>query len=260
MLVWQSLYGRLFTIPQGGGFLLWTRPRILKILFSGFNGLFSWTPITLIGIVGLGFWMRNREKRKTAIILLVLFSLQLYLNSVVYDWHGSWGFGMRRFLDCLPIFILGIATLLDYITNQKVKLLYPALALGLLVLWNYLFLVQYYLHLVARNRPLTFHELVWDKLHIYSSIQRRRLVNTARVSAEKGYMDDVGKALRLAVEIDPSHADIYFVGGQIAASNGDMKTARELYHKALDLGPEDRDVINALENLRLQMDKEKVLQ
>lgn len=254
MLVWKRLYGHFFTIPQGGGFLLWTKPKILKILFSGFNGLFTWAPITLIGTFGLVLWMRNREKRKTAIILFILFLLQLYLNSIVYDWHGSWGFGMRRFLNCLPIFVFGIAALLDFITSRKVKTLYPAMALGLFVLWNYLFLVQYYLHLVARNRPLTIHELVWDKLHIYASIERRRLVNTARVSAEKGYMDDVDKALCLAAEIDPNHADIYFVGGQITESMEDGKMALELYQKALKLGPGDRDVINAIENLKIKIE------
>ncbi|MBN1900296.1 hypothetical protein JW926_03105, partial [Candidatus Sumerlaeota bacterium] len=250
MVLWQRLYGHFLTIPQGGGFLSWTKPEIPKILFSRFNGLFTWTPITLIGVFGLLLWVRKKEGRNAGLTLLSLFSLQLYLNSIVYDWHGSWGFGMRRFLDCLPLFAVGVSAVLDFTSERKIKTLYPALALGTLVVWNYLFLIQYYLHLVAWNRPLTVHELVGDKMHIYRSIQRRRLVNTAKVSAEKGYMDDVNKALRLAVEIDPNHADIYFTGGRIAQSNGDAETAEMLYRKALDLGPGDRDVINALESLR----------
>jgi hypothetical protein len=253
MVVWKRLYGQFLTVPQGGGFLVWTRPRIGSILFSTFNGLFSWTPICLLGMIGLFPGIRDPGTRRAFGLLLILFLLQLYVNSAVYDWHGSWGFGMRRFMDCLPIFVLGISRLLKLADPRKILLL-SALALCLLVLWNYLFLVQYYFHLVARNRPLTFHEMVTDKLHLYRSIARRGLVNTAKASAEQGNLDDTDKAIRLALEIDPNHADIYFTAGRIAASLGETDQAGAFYREALRLGPGDRDTMRALKDLRIRQD------
>lgn len=253
MIVWKRLYGQFLTVPQGGGFLVWTRPRILSILFSTFNGLFSWTPICLLGVLGLFPGMREPETRQAAKLLLIMFLLQLYVNSAVFDWHGSWGFGMRRFMDCLPIFVLGICSLLK-LAERKKYLLLLSLGLCLFALWNYLFLAQYYLHLVAWNRPLTFHEMVTDKLHLYASMERRSLVNTARVSAEQGHLDDADKATLLAQEIDPNHADIYFTAGRIAASLGETERALAFYKEALRLGPGDRDVMRALTALRLQRD------
>ena len=254
LIAWWRLYGRPFTVPQGGGFLLWARPMIVKILFSTFNGLFTWTPITLVGLFGLFLWMRKDGRRSVPILLFILFLLQLYLNSAVVDWHGSWGFGMRRFLNCLPIFALGLAALVETLRKRS-RFLLPCLLLSIFVIWNYLFLVQYYLHLVAWNRPLTFHEMVGDKLHIRTSIERRRLVNTAYLSASRGYMDDVETALRLAREIDPQHEDIYLAGGRIAASQGEVKTALEFFRRALELAPEDRDIMRELKALRRLRDK-----
>jgi hypothetical protein len=123
-IVWKRLYGQFLTVPQGGGFLVWTRPRIWSILFSTFNGLFSWTPICLLGVLGLFPGIRDPGTRRASCLLLILFLLQLYVNSAVFDWHGSWGFGMRRFMDCLPIFVLGISSLLK-LADRKKNLPFP---------------------------------------------------------------------------------------------------------------------------------------
>ena len=77
-------------------------------------------------------------------------------------------------------------------------------------------------------------------------------MNTAIASAEQGHLDDAGKAIRLALEIDPNHADIYFTAGRISASLGETDRAGEFYKEALRLGPGDRDVIRAIKNLRLE--------
>ena len=257
IIVWWKLYGRLFTVPQGGGFLLWARPMIGSILFSTFNGLFSWTPITLIGVFGVICWMRNREAAPTPQLLFAMFFLQLYVNSAVRDWHGSLGFGMRRFVECVPIFAAGIAAALQTPRLRRRQTLAVAF-LALFAVWNYLFLIQYYVHLVAWNRPLTFHEMVGDKLHLPVSIERRRLVRTARLSAQQGYFDDVEKALSLAIRIDPLHTDIYFAGGDIAASQGADDTAWQFYRRVREIAPEDKDFYRAVKRLRARQQQKKV--
>jgi len=248
IIVWSILYGRFLLIPQGESFLLWSRPMLMPLLFSTFNGLFTWTPITLLGILGLILWLREKVARPLPQILIILFILQAYMNSIVRDWHGSWGFGMRRFIDCTPLFAVGLGALLTRI-RPKFRHFLTCAVLVLFVLWNYLFLIQYYFHLVAWNRPLTFHEMVGDKFHIFTSIERRRLVRTAYLSAERGYMDDAEKAINLAIEIDPKHSDIYLAAGEIATLQNETDRAFHFLMQARALAPGDRDVEHAIKKL-----------
>ena len=255
VIAWFILYGRPFTVPQGRGFLIWSRPEIFSILFSTFNGLFTWTPVTLFGIAGIVVWIVKKKEKTVPVALLVIFLFQLYLNSIVRDWHGSWGFGMRRFVNCLPVFALG-AGYLVMLLRKKVDKILTFSAVALFIVWNGLFLVQYYLHLVAWNRPLTFHEMVTDKLHIMTSINRRRFVKTAYSSARKGYYDDVEKALKIATDLDPSHADIYFAAAQIAESQGNYESALKLYRIASEFAPGDPDIPKAVKKMRRLLNPE----
>ncbi len=249
MAVWQTLYGQPFTVPQGAGFMLWARPAIGPLLFSTFNGLFTWTPLTLVGAAGLIWWMKDRNRRCLAVTLLAIFAAQVYVNSAVRDWHGSWGFGMRRFVESLPLFAAGLAALLSPVRNKN-RLTLWGLALSIFLIWNYLFLVQHYFHLVAWHRPLTYHEMVGDKMHILISIERRRLVRTAELAEQTGVFSDVSKALALAFLIDPNHSDIYMTAGRICAERGDLDMAYRYYRKAQEISPEDSDLYNAFKELR----------
>ena len=54
MVVWQVLYGQALAVPQGPSFMRWTAPHLLDVLMSTNHGLFTWTPIVVFGVVGLG--------------------------------------------------------------------------------------------------------------------------------------------------------------------------------------------------------------
>ena len=40
-------------MPQGEGFMKWSDPALLLMLFSDNHGLFTWTPIVAVALVGL---------------------------------------------------------------------------------------------------------------------------------------------------------------------------------------------------------------
>lgn len=118
MLVWQTIYGTPLLIPNkfsragawGPAVISWLRPAVLKTLFSPHHGLFSWTPIFLLCMVGfVRLWRRDRF---LAGVLLAAFALQVYMNSIV-DWWGGWSFGVRRITDATLISVLTLAALLD---------------------------------------------------------------------------------------------------------------------------------------------------
>ncbi len=92
--------------------MAWSKPAITGVLFSSFHGLFIWSPVLLLGIIGLiGLF---RQQPVFAGICLVIFAFQTYLNAAFPAWWGSGSFGGRRFLGTLVLIAPGIAWLLAH--------------------------------------------------------------------------------------------------------------------------------------------------
>ena len=70
MIVWQVLYGRAFTVPQGPGFMHWQDPALLAVLFSQ-HGLLTWTPILAMAMVGIAFVARRAPLVFVAAVLVL---------------------------------------------------------------------------------------------------------------------------------------------------------------------------------------------
>ncbi len=170
MIVWKIIYGvyllnpHKFVIPLGGEkFMLWESPSILGVLFSMRHGLFTWTPVLLLALPG--FYYLYKRDRVIAIALLVALGLQVYINASAIDWWSSVSFGQRRMIETLPIFVFGLAALIDRLKTR----LSLAIASGvgvLFVVWNLLFLVQYCRLLIPSCAPITFHQLAVEKFQL----------------------------------------------------------------------------------------------
>ena len=105
LIAWQLLYGRFWVSPyldRGYGFDF-LHPKILEVLFSPNNGLFLWTPITLLGIIGLVLAKRY--------ILLFLFAAQLYLIASWTTWWQGASYSGRMFISVLPVVAVGLTHL-----------------------------------------------------------------------------------------------------------------------------------------------------
>jgi hypothetical protein len=89
-------------------FMQWGSPRILLFLFSTWNGAFLWSPILLLGLVGLFFF----EDRGLRWALIAAFLLEVYACAAAQDWWGSAGFGARRLTSVAPLAGFGVAVLL----------------------------------------------------------------------------------------------------------------------------------------------------
>lgn len=161
MIVWKVLYGSFVTVPQGAGFVSWFRPALFDVLFSSRHGLFTWTPVIVLAVIGL--FMFPKEKRQLGYLLFAAFALQLYINSVA-GWVG-WSFGMRRFINCSGLFSLGLAAVITKI-QQRVRLRYLVLIAIPLVIWNALFVLQYYAGRIPYDDYLTFDQFVVDKFRV----------------------------------------------------------------------------------------------
>lgn len=111
MIVWQTLYGQPFAIPQGESFMRWGQPALLAVLFSDWHGLFTWTPVVAIAVLGLPFLWRRERLVCVASVAFAL--LSWYVNAAAADWWAGEAFGARRFISCVPVFVLGLSALID---------------------------------------------------------------------------------------------------------------------------------------------------
>jgi hypothetical protein len=138
MFVWTTLYGRPLAMPQGEGFMRWSSPALIQVLFSDWHGLLTWTPVILLCLAGLPALWRRSPRMGVAATVFVL--LSWYVNAAVADWWAGEAFGSRRFISCFPVFALGLAALIDRWSPSLEKLaLFACIVIG----HTFLLLVQY---------------------------------------------------------------------------------------------------------------------
>jgi hypothetical protein len=159
MLAWKILYGSYITIANGPGYMHWTSPAFLEMLFSLNHGLITWTPIIAFCLAGLFFY--KKEKSDQAMLFWafgLIFLLEYYVNSAAGDFNGGWAFGARRFLSCSFLFAWGLGNLFNRAWENK-RLLYFLLGLlSLLVIFNLLFYVQWAYGLIDRGAAISWQQ------------------------------------------------------------------------------------------------------
>lgn len=113
LLTWKAIFDRFYIgVPLGVGYVRWSDPFITETLFSSRHGLFSWSPILLIAVLGLPGFVRRYPCTGLPLAGLVL--LLTYVNASVSDWWAGGSFGARRFDSALPILALGLASAIAY--------------------------------------------------------------------------------------------------------------------------------------------------
>jgi hypothetical protein len=173
---WRAIYGAWFVVPQGSGFMKWTEPAVVEVLFSTRHGLLMWTPALALAVAGW-FWLLRRDALLGAGTAAV-FALSLYINAAASDWWAGEAFGARRFVGSTVFFALGFAAL-----GARLGRLAPAAwlraAAVTLVVYNALFLLQYQLfmrgHRDLAPYPTTVRQILVDRLLLPITLARHWL-------------------------------------------------------------------------------------
>ncbi len=167
MVVWKEVFGQFLVLnPQKSSIGLqfdFSSPNILNVLLSSDRGLFIWSPIMLLGLIGI--LLLFRSDRRLAALLLCNFILQLYLIGSWVLWGGGFSFGPRLFLSCVPAFAIGLAALLARL-EPKIPRVALAVLCGAFVLWNCGLMVQYVLQLVPRAGVVPFRQVVYNQFTV----------------------------------------------------------------------------------------------
>ena len=111
---WWQMYGKLALIPATEGdtsAVLIGPVNTLKVLFSPIAGLFPWSPLTAVALLGLVPLFKRDGP--LAVSLLVMVILEALVNGMVKNWWAGIGFGMRRMAELYPVYLVGLAELVE---------------------------------------------------------------------------------------------------------------------------------------------------
>lgn len=136
MIAWKSIYGSYIARSPVGPQIRWGDPRVLDILWSARNGLFSTSPALYLAALGLIVFARVRPAIGVPALLAI--ALMIYFNACIQDWWGSAGFGGRRFDGTIPLFALGAAAFIETAAAvaRRHAVAFVTAALVVLVVWN----------------------------------------------------------------------------------------------------------------------------
>ena len=146
----------------------WSAPNWRSVLFSSEHGLFTWTPILALAIVGL--FLAPRGAKALTLFLAAATAVFYYVISSYPYWHGMASFGNRFFISLTPIFIFGLAVLLQRfgaIFRSSTRAYAAAsVLLAVLVLWNAGLMFQWGTHLIPPRGPVSFSEVAYNQFFV----------------------------------------------------------------------------------------------
>jgi hypothetical protein len=139
LIFWHAVRGVWFVPPTAEHAFSLATLHIVDVLYSSDHGLFTWTPLLYLGVLGLPLFFRR--DRPLAAVLAAGFVAQVIINSGVGVWGGGAGFGARRFESCALAFAVGLASLLEWFRRHPVVL--PIGLVAALVFGNWLFMLDF---------------------------------------------------------------------------------------------------------------------
>ncbi len=84
----------------------------LKLLVHPIHGLFVWSPVVILSMLGL-IKMTDTNKKKNAYVLLGIWALLVFIYGFFCDWHAGWSFSNRYLVGLFPVYVIGLAYFLD---------------------------------------------------------------------------------------------------------------------------------------------------
>jgi hypothetical protein len=146
----------------------WSAPHWRQVLFSTDHGAFSWTPILALAIAGL--FLGTRNARKIAAYLAAGAAAFYYLIACYPYWDGVASFGNRFLISLTPIYVFGLALLLQrcgtYFRDGGRAFVAAAGLIALLAAWNAGFIFQWGEHLIPVRGEISFQQMVHNQFFV----------------------------------------------------------------------------------------------
>jgi len=160
------IYGSFLNFGYREGWY-WNSPALLKVCFSAQHGLFSWTPVLFLSVVGL-FFLRITD-RALGLYSVLVFVAFLYVIGCYQDWNGLSSFGNRFFVSLTAIFILGLSAFIGHfarVLSERRITIFAPVAAAVLILWNLGLIFQWGTHLIPTRDPISWRETAYNQVAV----------------------------------------------------------------------------------------------
>jgi hypothetical protein len=114
---WKIQTGHWLVDSYPDEFFNWKNPQIFKSLFSAHKGWFTYTPLALVGLLGLYY-----APPKIAINFLSVLALVVYITSSWWCWDYGTAFSMRAYIDWYLFVSIGLGFLIESLLTKKIAL------------------------------------------------------------------------------------------------------------------------------------------
>ncbi len=121
LLYWKIVTGQwiYYSYQDNQGQVLEiTKPYILEVFLSARKGLFIYTPLSILMIIGIFYLKKVHTEWLFPILIFSL--INLYLISSWTCWWYAESFGQRTIIPMYPIFALGFAAFLSNLIQRKI--------------------------------------------------------------------------------------------------------------------------------------------
>lgn len=133
MIYWQYMNGKPVAYSYTGeSFKFWNKPKIFHVWFSYQNGLFAYTPIALVAVIG-GV-VSLFKKQLSSPVIMVLFLIASYIFASWWAWWFGGAFGHRCYVEYYALLALPLGAVLHQVQKLHSRPLKWILCLAFLVL------------------------------------------------------------------------------------------------------------------------------
>jgi Dolichyl-phosphate-mannose-protein mannosyltransferase len=230
-VAWKVIYGSFLIIPQGREFLRWNNPELAAVLFSLRRGLFTWHPILLISTIGL--WYAIGVNAPLALSFSLVLLGQIYINAVPVDWWAGVSFGMRRFVECFPVFAFGLAAVCHRASSIGIIKRSLGICLVCFVAWNWLVMTQFASDQIEADADLSVRRVLYNAVYGSGIDPELRRI---RAAEGNGNWEKVFELAQEALRTQQSH-DYYYYLGLYHCRRGDSAAGLAMFERAGELEP-----------------------
>ena len=175
LIVKKIIYGSFLTFGYER-LWVWTSPAFFRVCFSSEHGLFSWTPIVALAVVGM--ILLRQHDQILGLYSISCFAAYLYVIGCYQDWHGLASFGNRFFVSLTVLFVLGLSSFFDWLArvwNSRRTIIFVPTVTTALILWNLGLIFQWGTHLIPARGPISWRDTAYNQVEVVPVLATRTL-------------------------------------------------------------------------------------
>lgn len=120
MMYWKMAFGKYLSWSYGKeGFDYWAKPKILQVLFSPQNGLFAYTPIMLVSMLGIILAWKKRMVSSPGIA--IIFAVATYTFASWWAWWFGGAFGHRCYVEFFAMLAIPLGFVIEKVVQSRLK-------------------------------------------------------------------------------------------------------------------------------------------